>query len=139
MAKKGRGSQKGKMGRPKFVIDEELVKKLAALQCTYDEMAFACGCSKRTFIRQLNEQGDLAEQLEAGKAGGKLSLRRQQWLHARMPNSAGVQMTIHLSKHWLGETDKAAVELSGPNGKDLPGPLAGASVVVFQLPDNGRG
>lgn len=137
------------MGRPKFVIDEELVKKLAALHCTYEEMAFACGCSVRTFIRQINEQGDLKESLEAGKAGGKLNLRRLRWRSANNVFKGGgqdgcstgpaVQMQLHLSKHWLGETDKAAMELTGPGGKELkPGVLGQASVVVFQLPDNGR-
>jgi hypothetical protein len=29
-------------------------------------------------------------------------------------NSAGVQMTIHLSKHWLGMTEKATLETGNP-------------------------
>jgi len=41
-------------------------------------------------------------------------------------------MTIHLSKHWLGETEKVLNEITGKDGA----PLAVPYVVV--LPDNGR-
>jgi hypothetical protein len=30
-----------------------------------------------------------------------------------------VQMTIHLAKHWLGESEKAMVEPSGPEGNPI--------------------
>lgn len=115
MTARKRSKTPGKKGRPKFVIDENQLKRLAALQHTIEEMAFALGCSPRTLKRQLQEQ-KLRDVYEAGKAGGRSALKRLQWRHAQMANSAGVQMTIHLSKHWLGETDKAALELTGKEG-----------------------
>ena len=50
---------------------------------------------------------------QRGRAGGKLSLRRLQWQHAQGEGSSAVQMTIHLSKHWLGESEKALSERGG--------------------------
>ena len=40
-----------------------------------------------------------------GKRTG--ALRQLQWKHAKRPDSSGVAMTIHMSKHRLGEHDKA--------------------------------
>jgi hypothetical protein len=40
---------------------------------------------------------------EQGKAERRIALRRLQWRHAQGTGSSAVQMTIHLSKHWLGE------------------------------------
>lgn len=98
--------RKGKLGkRETFEIDG--FRKLCVLQPTEQEIAAAYGVSKRTIIRLLKKP-EYREVWEAGKAVGMLSLRRLQWRHAQMANGAGVQMTIHLSKHWLGETDKAA-------------------------------
>jgi hypothetical protein len=105
-------NEKKKPGRPAVNIGADELRKLAALQHTYEELAFFFNCSKRTIIRKM-QNPELLEAYELGKAGGRASLRRLQWRHAQMPNAAGVQMTIHLSKHWLGETDKSALELSG--------------------------
>jgi hypothetical protein len=99
-------------GRPKVRIDIETFGQLAALQCTTEELACFFSVTKRTMIRRLKEPA-LREAYERGLALGRVSLRRLQWRHAKMPNSAGVQMTIHLSKHHLGQTEKAALELSG--------------------------
>jgi hypothetical protein len=33
---------------------------------------------------------------------------------SRLMNSAGVQMAIHLSKHWLGMTEKTPLETGNP-------------------------
>jgi hypothetical protein len=101
-----------KLGRPPVPIDVENLRRLAALQHTLEELAFFFQCSKRTMIRRLKEP-QLRAAYQDGLAGGKAALRRLQWRHAQMPNSAGVNMAIHLSKHWLGETDKSALELTG--------------------------
>ena len=99
-------------GRPRVRIEPKTLEQLARLLCTYEEAAAFFGVTERTIIRRLKEP-KLAEAWEVGRANGKLSLRRLQFRHAQMANSAGVQMTIHMSKHHLGETDKAALELSG--------------------------
>jgi hypothetical protein len=46
------------------------------------------------------------EAWEKGQAVGAVALRQLQWKHAKRPDASGVAMTIHLSKHRLGEHDK---------------------------------
>lgn len=102
-----------KTGRPPVKIDEDQLVALGKLNCTIEEVAAFFSTTKRTVVRRFSGNAQLKAAFERGLQHGKIGLRRLQWRHAQMPNSAGVQMTIHLSKHWLGETDKAALELSG--------------------------
>lgn len=102
-----------KNGRPAVVINEEVLEGLGKINCTLEEVAAVFKTTKRTIVRRFSGNANLKAVFERGVLVGKTNLRRLQWRHAQMPNSAGVQMTIHLSKHWLGETDKAALELSG--------------------------
>lgn len=44
---------------------------------------------------------------EKGQAVDAVALRQLQWKHAKRPDALGVAMTIHMSKHRLGEHDKA--------------------------------
>jgi ABC-type transporter Mla MlaB component len=44
---------------------------------------------------------------EKGQAVGAVALRQLQWKHAKRTDSSGVAMTIHMSKHLLGQNDKA--------------------------------
>ena len=44
---------------------------------------------------------------EKGQAVGAVALRQLQWDHAKRPDASGVAMTIHMSKHRLGQNDKA--------------------------------
>lgn len=106
-------------GKPPAEIDLKQLEGIAKFHCTIDEAAVFFGCSKRTMLRYLDEENrDPAyrEAWERGRTNGKLSLRRLQWQHASGTGSSAVQMTIHLSKHWLGETEKSLLELSGPDG-----------------------
>lgn len=102
-------------GRPKTEIDPIALERLAQIHCTIDEAAAVLGCSKRTLIRHLKEPAN-RERWDAGREKGKASLRRLQWQHANGSGSSAVQMTIHLSKHWLGETEKILNELTGRDG-----------------------
>ena len=102
-------------GKPPAEIHIEQLIKLAALNVTVEEAASYFKCCKRTMLRYL-EKPDFAAAWESGKASGRMSLRRLQWQHANGKGSSAVQMTIHLSKHWLGETDKFLNEHSGPGG-----------------------
>jgi hypothetical protein len=88
------------------VIDADNLRKLSALRCTVEEAATFFKTVKRTLLRRLKDDPVLAEAWENGKNEGRIALRRLQWRHAQMPNSGGVQMTIHLSKHELGEHDR---------------------------------
>jgi hypothetical protein len=110
-------------GKPACAIDVAQLEKLAALHCTIDEAAAFFGCCKRTMLRYLDETSRdpiYREAWERGRQNGKSSLRRLQRKHANGSGSSAVTMTIHLSKHWLGETEKSLVEMTGRDG----GPVA---------------
>jgi hypothetical protein len=109
---------KNKGGRPKIVIDPRVLAQLATIGCTKEEAAAVIGCGKRTLEIRLREPAT-REAWDNGVLMGKVSLRRLQWRHASGAGSSAVNMTIHLSKHRLGETDKAAFELSGPGGSPI--------------------
>lgn len=102
-------------GRPRIKIDKANLLRLSKLQCTEEELAAFFDVDRSTIKRRLREP-EFREIWERGKEIGKLSIRRQQFAHMALKNSAGVQMTIHLSKHHLGQTEKAALELTGKNG-----------------------
>jgi hypothetical protein len=94
------------------------LEKLGALQPTVEEVAAFFKVSKRTMIEKMkNEETKLV--FERGKSLGKLNLRRTQVRHAQGTGSGAVNMSIHLGRHWLGQTDKAALELTGKNGKPI--------------------
>lgn len=86
-------------------LDPETCRRLAEIQCTEAEAAAFMRVSVETFERALRRP-EFAEAWAAGREEGKVSLRRLQWMHARRPDGGGVQMTIHLAKHILGERDK---------------------------------
>lgn len=105
-------SKKNKGGHPKSVIDLDLFRKLCQMQCTEMELAGFFGVSLRTIKRRVKES-EYREAWDYGRAHGRASLRMLMWRHAQRDGSSGATMAIHLSKHWLGMTDKAALELSG--------------------------
>jgi hypothetical protein len=82
------------------------VYELAKLGCSQYEAASALGIDHRTFKRRLQEPM-FYEAWEKGHAVGAVALRQLQWNHAKRPDASGVAMTIHMSKHRLGEHDKA--------------------------------
>jgi len=107
-------------GRPRIEIDKDILKALASVGATEEEIcagliATGTQLDLRTLKRRLQEP-TYRQIWDQGKGEFKLSLRRLQFRHAKMPNSAGVTMTIHMSKHQLGETEKSLVELTGKNG-----------------------
>src|SRR5487761_1631007 len=99
-----RKKEAARIGRPPVEIDVVQLAKLGALHATVEQAAGWFGVSKRTMIEKLKND-DLREAFERGKQKGKLSLKQLQWRHANGTGSSAVNMTIHLSKHWLGETD----------------------------------
>lgn len=92
----------GKNGRPKFKIDKEILKQLAAIQCTQTEIAAVLGCSVKTLERRLKIKA-YQEVFQTGKEKGKMSLRRKQYETAM---SGNVTMQIWLGKQYLGQMDK---------------------------------
>lgn len=86
-----------KKGRPKFIIDYDLVERLGKIMCTYDEVASVLGCSKDVVVKDKMAQ----ERLNKGKEQGKACLRRIQWEQAKHNPS----MAIWLGKQYLGQRD----------------------------------
>ena len=84
-----------KAGRPQKEIDVEQLGKLAALQCTYDEIAAWFGVDKSTISRRF------ATEINEGREKGKISLRRKQWKLA----DTNANMAIFLGKNYLGQKD----------------------------------
>lgn len=61
------------MSRPFLKLDENLIKELAGLACTVEEIARICDCSKDTLERNYRDA------LEFGRAHTRLSIRRKQF------------------------------------------------------------
>lgn len=99
-------------------ISLEILRNLATQQNTIEDAAYVFGVSVKTLKRRLQDP-EFREAWEGGKAAGRMSLRRLQWRHANSGGSSAVSMTIHLSKHWLGESDRKMLEMSGPNGEPI--------------------
>ena len=92
------GRRKGGPGRPKIVIDWELVQKLAHIQCTQAEIATAVGVSVDT----LHRHPEFAEVHKRGAEGGRKSIRRMQFESA---TKGSIAMQIWLGKQYLGQRD----------------------------------
>jgi len=92
------GKPKGKAGRPKIVIDWDLVQKLAHIQCTQSEIATALGVSVDT----LHRHPEFAEAHKRGAEGGRKSIRRMQFESA---TKGSIAMQIWLGKQYLGQRD----------------------------------
>lgn len=101
---RGRKSQGPQGPKPcKIEIDWSLVKKLAGLHCSTDEIA----CFLEVPMHKLERDCDskfgvtLGAALKEWRKGGKVSLRRNQWKLAEK-NAA---MAIFLGKQYLGQID----------------------------------
>jgi hypothetical protein len=97
--------EKKPVGRPPVEIDIEQLKRLAQIGCTIEEAAVVLGCGRRTLFDRMKAEPELKEVWDDGQLLGKVSLRRLQWRHANGSGSSAVNMTIHLSKHRLGEVE----------------------------------
>jgi hypothetical protein len=80
-------------------IDLDQVQKLAAIQCTLEEIALIVGCS----VNLLRARPDIKAALDKGRAEGRISLRKKQFESAMRGN---VVAMIWLGKQILGQKDK---------------------------------
>lgn len=85
------------MARPKKSIDPDLVEKLAAIHCSYEEIGAVVGCNESTLTRRF------AQAIEKGRLVGKMSLKRKQY---ELAMSGSVPLLIWLGKQYLGQSDK---------------------------------
>jgi len=95
------------MGRPKKVIDEALVERLANAQCSNRQIAGRVGVNDKTIADRFS--GQLASWRECGKT----HLTEAMWDKA-IEGKDG-KMQIHLAKQYLGHSDRAYIELETPN------------------------
>lgn len=84
-------------GRPPLNIDEEQLRRLAAMQCTHDEIAAFFGCHRNTIA---NRFGEL---IAAERNKARASLRREMFKSALEGNE---RMQIWLSKQYLNMSEK---------------------------------
>jgi len=93
-----------KGGRPRFDFSDKLplVRKLASIQCTDEEIAAGLGCSQDTLARGRKREPDLDAAILEGRANGRMSLRRAQYRKAMEGNPA---MLIWLGKQVLGQRE----------------------------------
>ena len=91
-------------GRPRFNFSDKisLVRKLASIQCTDEEIAAGIGCSQDTLARGRKREPDFDAAILEGRANGRMSLRRAQYRKAMEGNPA---MLIWLGKQVLGQRE----------------------------------
>ena len=93
-------------GRPMKKLNDvgaEIVRKLAAVMCTEEEIASVLEVSVEVLHTKLND-GTFSEYYKSGKEAGKASLRRTQFELAKK----NATMAIWLGKQYLGQRDDAA-------------------------------
>ena len=114
MATKNDSKNQKKTGRPQKEIDEKLFENLCAIFCTQEEIAGIFDCSidtinnwcKRTYGETFSDT------YKKKSAKGKTSLRRWQFKAAENGN---VSMMIFLGKNYLGQSDRAEIEVPDTN------------------------
>ena len=89
-------------GRPKIIVDIEILKNLASIGCPDYEIASVLNVSARTLKR------NYAEIIEQYKEKGKASLRKKMWDKAVKKDNTHMQ--IWLSKNYLGMKDRTQTE-----------------------------
>ncbi len=77
-------------------LDEGIIRRMASVMCTNEDIAFALGCCADTLERRYRDI------IYAGKAEARASLRRKQW---EVAESGNVTMLIWLGKQWLKQRE----------------------------------
>lgn len=98
-------------GRPRFNFSDKLslVRKLASIHCTDDEIAAGIGCSQDTLARGRKREPDLDAAILEGRANGRMSLRRAQYQRAMEGNPT---MLIWLGKQILEQRERVDIDLN---------------------------
>ena len=99
-------------GRPPFIIDYDLVRRLALIQCTYEEIANFLDCSTRT----LERDKEFCRIYKKHIGEGRMSLRRKQWKAVEEGNTT---MLVWLGKQYLGQKDKSEMNATVYQPKKL--------------------
>lgn len=105
-----RGPQPGEGGRPPIPIDLDVVRRAASIGCTSEEIAAMLGIGRRTLFDRMEQDPDIKDAVDEGRAQGRVTLRRLQWKEAQAGNPT---MLIWLGKQLLGQRDKHDVTADG--------------------------
>ena len=89
-------------GRPRIVVDIEILKNLASIGCPDYEIASVLNISAKTLKR------NYADIIEQYKEKGKASLRKKMFDKAIKKDN--IHMQIWLSKNYLGMKDRTQTE-----------------------------
>ena len=90
------------VGRPKLVVDLQILGNLAQIGCPNYEIASVLGISQRTLKR------NFANFIEENREKGKASLRKKMWDNAVKKDNTHMQ--IWLSKNYLNMRDKVETQ-----------------------------
>jgi hypothetical protein len=99
--------------RRRPTLDLEQIAEMARIGCTQWEIAGVFRISTRAFEMQLASHPEVRAAWDWGVAERNVSLRRRMFQLAESDERGNVQAAIHLCKHILGETDKAADRKAG--------------------------
>jgi hypothetical protein len=111
------GPDPGHGGAPRKPIDLDLVRRLAGIGCTIEELAVACAVAVETMYHRMELEPALGVAYQEGSALGKTTLRRLQWQKAQTGDST---MLIWLGKQMLGQRDKADVDATVSGNPNAP-------------------
>lgn len=111
------GGKRTGAGRKAVKIDLSELEKLAAMQCTDEEVAAFFNVDVRTIERRRQKQPAFAAAMQRGRAKGRISVRRLLHTQAAQGSAAAA---IFLAKNLLGYRDVRRNEHSGPDGGPIP-------------------
>lgn len=94
------------MARPKIEINADQVEKLAAMQCTNEEIADVFSCHVDTITRRF------ADALQRGRSMGKMTMKRK--LFEKVQDGE-LGALIWWGKNFAGMSDKTEVENRNTN------------------------
>lgn len=116
-------------GRPQINLDRTQFENLCFMQCTLEEIAGFFRVNEKTVMRWCKrEYGEsFGNVYKRASAGGKTSLRREQWKAAKKGNTT---MLIWLGKQWLGQTERIEQKTETT--------VTEGNQVIAYVPDDGR-
>lgn len=94
-------------------LDYKAAERLAALQCTQEQIAAYFEVDRSTIKRRKKSDPEFAAALERGAEQGLIRLRNFQWKAAARGNPT---MLVWLGKQYLSQQDRGIVEHTGPEG-----------------------
>jgi len=101
------------IGRPrKWIVDYEIVEKLAHIQATQEEIAYTLGVTPDLFTHRKAIDPKLREALDRGYVGGKVSLRRAMF-HSLEEGNVSMMKWLSIQLFHYSENPKGSVEKSG--------------------------